>query len=547
MRRISITLSIAIFVSTLSIFNYSFVNAKENIKIYVNQQQIIYNSNYGTPFIDENNRTLVPLRLTLEKFGADVMWDEQNNMAIVKKNNIVVKVPIGKKYIYKNNKKIINDSKAQVMDSRTYLPIRVVLEAFNAHVTWSGKDRSIYINNKERPLISRLPRTYDLRNSLKVTDIKDQLSIGACWAFASLGAIESTLMPKENYDLSEDHMSMGHGYNLSQNEGGDFKVGLAYLARWSGPVLEEDDPYGDGEYEEDLEAVKHIQEALIIPTKDYIGIKRAILLYGGIQTSLFIHDRNKLGHDYYYNKDTFSYYYNGDKQYNHDIVIVGWNDNYSRNNFSIKPENDGAFICKNSYGTSFGDDGYFYVSYEDSRIGENNIVYSKIEDTDNYNNIYQSDWLGWIGKIGYDKDTAYFSNVYETKNKEEVLKAVSFYATDKNTKYEIYVVSDFRDKGDFNNMKYVTKGYLDYKGYYTIDLSKEITVEDKFAIVVKITTPNSAYPVAAEYYKDVEWLNDVNINDGEGYMSFDGKTWENTEKSLKSNVCLKAFTDTIIE
>ena len=86
----------------------------------------------------------------------------------------------------------------------------------------------------------------------------------------------------------------------------------------------------------------------------------------------------------------------------------------------------------NSWGTEFGDDGLFYVSYYDTNIGVHNVVYTGIEDTDNYDNIYQSDICGWVGQLGYESDTAYFSNVY-TATQDEVIKAVGFYATDKNT------------------------------------------------------------------------------------------------------------------
>lgn len=544
MKKMRVVLSLFILVNLINIPNGISVNAMDDITVYLNNKKINYYSAYGTPFIDKNNRALVPLRLTLEKFGATVTWDDINKTATARKNNTEVKIPIGKNYIIKNGNIIVNDSEAIIISARTYLPIRVVLEAFGAEVVWNNKNYTIHINYQvEAPVINRIPTYYDLRDYSKLTSVKDQLSIGACWAFAALGAIESILMPNNNYDFSEDHMSITHGYNLSQDDGGDFKVGLAYLARWSGPVYEKDDPYGDGKAENGLKAIRHVQEAMIIPPKDYTGIKRAILLYGGVQSSLYINDRNKLKYDNFYNDKTFAYYNNSDKKINHDVVIVGWDDNYPKSNFKITPKDNGAFIVKNSYGKDFGEDGYFYISYFDKRIGESNIVYSRIDGANNYNNIYQSDWLGWIGRIGYGKETAYFANVYERKHKEEILKAVSFYATDKNSRYEIYVVPNYNDKEDFNDKIFVTRGFLDYMGYYTIDLNS-IKVGESFAVIVKMTTPNSSFPVAAEYYKDVSWLNSVIINDGEGYMSYDGKKWEDTESTLKSNVCLKAFTNT---
>ena len=56
----------------------------------------------------------------------------------------------------------------------------------------------------------------------------------------------------------------------------------------------------------------------------------------------------------------------GSEKPNHDVVIIGWDDNYPQENFTTHPEGDGAFICKNSWGEEFGEDGYFLV--------ENNLI-----------------------------------------------------------------------------------------------------------------------------------------------------------------------------
>lgn len=542
-RRMTALLLVMIFV--MNPMGTTTVESATAIRVVLNNKAITYNETYGFPYIDSNDRTLVPLRLTLENFGASVEWDAKNRVAIASKNGIEVKVPIGERYILRNSEVIMMDTQAIIKGSRTYLPIRYVLEALGATVTWNKSTLTIDVKYSTVGTINRIPSSYDLRLRQKVSSVKDQLTIGACWAFATLGAMESTLLPGENFDFSEDHLSLNHGYKLSQNEGGDFQIALAYLARWSGPVLEADDPYGDKVTNTSLKAVKHVQEAILLPSKDYLAIKRAILVHGGVQTAIRIQDiaRRQFG-DSYYNASKAAFYYNGTLSANHDVVIVGWDDTYSRDNFSIRPSRDGAFICKNSYGTSFGENGYFYVSYDDTVIGRENIVYTKIESPRNYDNIYQSDWLGWIGRIGYGKPTAYFANVYNAK-KAESLEAVSFYATDVNTSYEVYVVEKYQGVNDFKTMRFVTRGQLDYAGYYTIKFAQGIRVEGNYAVIVKVTTPNSSFPVAAEYQKDAAWIGTVNLSDGMGFMSYDGALWESTESLLKSNVCLKAFTKNI--
>ena len=108
-----------------------------------------------------------------------------------------------------------------------------------------------------------LPSRYDMRELGRVSPVRDQGLYGTCWAFASLAALETTLTPQENLVFSPDHMSLCNSFSLGQNEGGEYTMAIAYLASWQGPVYESDDPYGDGETDETLEARKHLEEAFI--------------------------------------------------------------------------------------------------------------------------------------------------------------------------------------------------------------------------------------------------------------------------------------------
>lgn len=103
-----------------------------------------------------------------------------------------------------------------------------------------------------------------------------------------------------------------------------------------------------------------------------------------------------------------------------------------RLNFSLEPEGDGAFICKNSWGESFGDGGYYYVSYYDRHIGNKAIAYTRLDEIGVYDTIYQYDELGWVGQIGYRKPSAHIANIF-VANSNEALEAVSFYTLGENT------------------------------------------------------------------------------------------------------------------
>ena len=226
-------------------------------------------------------------------------------------------------------------------------------------------------------------------------------------------------------------------------------------------------------------------------------------------------------------------------------MIVGWDDNYPKENFNSKLEADGAFICMNSWGEEFGDEGLFYVSYYDSNIGMHNAVYTRIEDVENYDNIYQSDLCGWVGHLGYEEDSAYFANVYTARGDEEI-KAVAFYATGKDTSYEIYYVDGFAGEESFNKRVYLQSGKFINGGFYTVDLESPIRILEgtRYAIVIKIKTPGTTKPIAIEY-KAGQGTRNVDITDGEGYISYTGRSWEHVEESKECNICLKMYTDNI--
>lgn len=393
-----------------------------------------------------------------------------------------------------------------------------------------------------------LPSAYDYRKEGRAPRIGNQGSLGTCWAFASLTALSSSLLPEENVSFSVDHMSMHNHFLLGQDEGGEYTMSMAYLLAWEGPVWERQDPYGDGISPEGLTPCRHVQEIQVLPSKDYEAIKRAVYTEGGVQSSLYTSMKDYDSESVYYNRDTNSYCYMGNEEPNHDSVIVGWDDDYPKENFNMELEGDGAFICTNSWGEDFGENGYFYVSYYDSNIGVHNIVYTGIEPVDNYDRIYQSDLCGWVGQIGYGKDEVWFANVYEAGEGEK-LAAAGFYATDKDTEYEIYAARNLpalagAAAGEALNERIpLVKGKLQYAGYYTIPLKEKIQLEDgeKFAIIVKIKTPGTIHPAAIEYDAG-DGIAQVDLGDGEGYLSHDGNVWEHVEETQKCNLCLKAYT-----
>ena len=83
-------------------------------------------------------------------------------------------------------------------------------------------------------------------------------------------------------------------------------------------------------------------------------------------------------------------------------------------------------------------------------------------------------------------------------------------------------------------------------GFYTVDFDTiiEVSAGQKFAIIVYIKTPNTTKPVAVELVKDFASIQ-VDLEDGEGYISLNGVNWDDTEDNQMCNVCLKCYTKNV--
>ncbi|WP_135604002.1 PGF-pre-PGF domain-containing protein [Methanococcoides sp. NM1] len=406
-----------------------------------------------------------------------------------------------------------------------------------------------------------LPAYYDLRNENMVTPVRDQGKSGSCWAHAVYASLESCMIPADGfYDLSENHMknllseNYPEGFDRNSNDGGNCNMALAYLSRWTGPVNESDDPYDDTSIHSDtsIPERKHVQEVIYLPYRDNDTsndddfLKNAVMEYGAVYSYFAV---NWTGFD----DSHLTYYYDGnDHVGGHAVALVGWNDSYPKDNFNITPPGDGAFICKNSWGTGVGDEGYFYISYYEASFNNNSgqvAVFVGAEEVDNYDNIYQYDPLGHTRNFGYENVTSNVSwaaNIF-TAGSDEYLNAVSFYTTDEMTDYELYIHND-PDQGPINSSGHVdsTSGIFEYGGYHTIRLTEPVKLEEDqdFSVVIKFIDPDYAYLVAIESPTIEEHSSKATSNPGEGYISSNGTSWTDiTTDYENTSICIKAFSD----
>jgi len=401
---------------------------------------------------------------------------------------------------------------------------------------------------------SDIPAVYDLRSVGKTTAAGDQGQSGCCWTFSSLASLESYLLGTEGvaYDFSENNMkniaseNYSEGFDLAPDEGGNAFISAAYLSRWNGPVNEFEDPYIDFSVYSPpgLTVQKHVQEVLFLPARtgslDNEFIKKALLKYGALHSTIYWNAAC-------YHEENHTYCCTESQPANHAITIVGWDDSFDRNKFKQVPPGDGAFIVKNSWGQTWGEGGYFYVSYYDPKIGYNENAAFTAERTDNYDYVYQYDPLGWVVSKEYSGSSiAWGGNVFSSEG-NGTLRAIGFYTTDLNTVYDIYV---YRNPvtGPLNSRRVSAlheKGSYPLPGYHTHALNStlHLSPREKFSVVIKFTNPNAGGPLAVEQPIPF-YSSKAKANPGESYTSQDGISWEDISRSLESNLCIKAFTTT---
>jgi C1A family cysteine protease len=398
--------------------------------------------------------------------------------------------------------------------------------------------RNILLESSAEGAIEGLPSSYDSRTYGYITSVKDQGGCGSCWSFASYGSFESWLKKNffETWDFSENHLKNYHGFDFSPCEGGNADMSTAYLARWSGPVDESDDPYHDsddrpspgGAYKKCLEKV------LWFFTDD--DIKNAIMSYSGVYVSMYWTGAS-------YNSSQYTYYYNGDESSNHAVTLVGWDDN------KVIPgaPGNGAWLIKNSWGSDWGDNGYFWISYYDTKAVTYAAAFCGASTPAAYSTNYQYDPLGWTTSLGYETSIGWAANIFVPTSSEK-LKAIGLYAVDDNISYMIRIYDNFNSStGQFSGILMSFSGTLANAGYHTIFLPSQpnLTTGNNFAVVVRFTTTGYGYPIPVEL--DISgYSSGAAASSGQSYVSAAGTTFTDLTSISgfsKANVCIRAITE----
>lgn len=438
-----------------------------------------------------------------------------------------------------------------------------------------------------------LPSSYSLVDKSLTTPIKDQGVTGSCWAFSAIKAAESNSILKGLYtpstaDFSESHLAW-FTYSRSNDKsdpmyydgnyiygstdpydcGGNALSAIFNLAKWSGAELEKNAPFKAATFSQKNSMAKemtkkeslryssklHLQNAECYDNASIDEIKQALMTKGALNISMYYDEKGFESLD-----DNASSYYQtiftkpatAKKNANHCVTIVGWDDNYSKNNFKKAPSSNGAWLIANSYGTESNDNGYFWMSYKEPSIGE---IYSMdVESADNYDNIYQYDGAGWGDGIYNPNSDITGANVFTNKsNNVQNLNAVSFYTLSDNQKYTIKIYKNLTGNTPSTGTLVstaTTSGTESYNGYHTVKLASpcKINPGEKFAVAVQYKYSSSnkeqAYlPVEGESTTNIGVTYSFSAKANQSFVySPSEKKWSDSFKEGTNNICIKAFT-----
>ena len=362
---------------------------------------------------------------------------------------------------------------------------------------------------------NNLPASFDLRSSGLVSSVKMQTSQDSlnlepfqnAWAFSVINAIETNHM-KSNpmIDLSEGYISY---YMRSENFGYPFNTGMddamqetGLLTNWVGAVEEQNPINFDFSLKEvQNESKYHVTDVSYYFSSDRENIKSAIT-NGHAVNARYTHT------EYCYNEEHNSYYLNWDVAENqesvlHSVSIVGWDDNFPAEYFNAKPNENGAWLVKNCWGTDWGDGGYFWISYAEKLSDVYSIESEKAQAN---MNLFQYDDYGVSAMMTIPdaEGSAYYSNIFTADTSQWI---TSIMTVGLQTDYDISVYAGITDpknptSGTLSATKQVT---FEKMGYHTIPLDTPIFVEKgtTFSIVSK----SNGNDIPCECATHTEWTN----------------------------------------
>ncbi|HBG69968.1 MAG: hypothetical protein A2W93_05605 [Bacteroidetes bacterium GWF2_43_63] len=381
------------------------------------------------------------------------------------------------------------------------------------------------------PLV--LPVTYDLRTLGYVTSVKNQGGCGSCWTFATCASTESYWLHEGQgtYDLSEDNINNCHDFDWEPCEGGNAMISAAYVSRGGGMMTEASDPYNDfaGTCPTTINPIKYISDVRYVSANDAL-IKQIIYDHGAVYTSYYSNDT------YLSSNDT--YYYSGTEAPNHAVTLVGWDDT------KVTAGGTGAWIVKNSWGTSWGENGYFYCSYNDSKINSEVAYFPGFRNFSTGDKVLTYAKFGEVNDVGLGGSTGYGLIKYSVTG-NSIVKAIGTFIASGNSTVSMEIYSDFDGTTLSNLIDTIGIKACSLPGYYTFALPTPVALMsgDDIYIKVKYTTPGYNYPIPVEEVY-AGFASNVTLETGKCWVSSNATTWNacGSGETRDYDLCINLYT-----
>jgi C1A family cysteine protease len=406
-----------------------------------------------------------------------------------------------------------------------------------------------HLTEQRRPLgfvgEGALPSSWDWRDYGKVTSVKNQGTCGSCYAFGAIANIESEMLMDNagTYNFSEDNAKECNWEELNDYGCPDYCVGscdggnyymLANLFSQKGLVLESCDPYvtDDGscnpncDYQKTLLGWKIISGNSVPDTttlKEYI-YATASPIYVSLYASFT---------QFYYYDGSYTIYKPGDYTPTHAVLIVGWDDNLTHDGGT------GGWIVKNSWGPSWGNNGYFTIAYGSASIGKWSSFMYDWQDYDENGGLMNYDEAGWETSLGGGITTAWGLCKF-IPSSDTCVTRVEFWTTDATTDIDVYLYDDFDTGTKTLSNLLVSKPNLNFAeaGYHSVQLDEPLPVTsgDDIIVVIKFTNSGYLYPLALD--------NQGSYETGRTYRSYTGAngSWLDLGTTFQSDATIRLRT-----
>jgi C1A family cysteine protease len=398
-----------------------------------------------------------------------------------------------------------------------------------------------------------LPTRWDWREAGIVTPIRNQGLCGSCYAFAFVAAFEAKLVrdgagtagtlnlsenqAKEcNWEETNDYYSIWGP--LGSCDGG-FSAMIANLFSQKGAVQESCDPYVAADV--GCSSSCPIQQTLlgwsqisgdVVPDTDVL--KAYIQAYGPVHTSLYAGDGDAWDREFSSYNGSYTLYHSGTEEPNHAVLIVGWDDNLAH------AGGRGGWIVKNSWGTGWGNAGYFTIAYGSASIGMDSGFVSAWQEYDAKGGLLYYDDAGWNAALGAPGLTAWGLAKFIPPASTQVTR-IEFWTTDATTDVDLYLYDSF----DGNSLSGLLFAQEDLSfaeaGYHSVSLSPAVAVTagNDIVAVVKFTNASYSYPLALDGRGPAET--------GRTFRSYSGASgsWRDLGTAFGADIAIRLRTSTV--